>query len=290
VGVTYDAARLPNEVYMISPTMDFRGVSFVKNWAIGDNELYLDGYWGNADMPWRRYYRDTETTTFVNLKNRAKALVLSLHQDENIYRAGYHVADVRYADGSLFAVDMASNPAPVPGMTGSYYTPTGTASVIIAPTLTLGADVGLGNGYRTIAEYVRRKIKNVEIGPDTEGYYVSLLKSVGKLTPYITYAKVESKNLDIYQTVNGARVQGGPPGVADSINATQRTGADNMVMYDQHSWALGVSYAVDRKSKLKAEWMRVKTGKVSNFIDAPVGGESGNQRVNVFSLSYSFVF
>lgn len=291
VGVTYAAARLPNELYLISPTMDFTGASFVKNWAVGDNELYLDGYWGNADMPWRRYNRDTATPSWVSLKNKAKGLLLTFHQEENVYRAGMHSADIRYANGTAFPVTMAPNPPPpIPGMTGSYYTPSGTTSTITAPTFACGADIGLGQGFRTVAEYVRRKIKGMDIGPDTESYYVSVLKTVDRWTPYVTYANIESKNLAIYQAVNGARVQGGPPGVADGINATQRDAADNVIMYDQRSWAFGTSYSIDNKNKIKAEWLVVRTGAVSNFVDAPVGGESGNRRINVFSLSYSFVF
>ena len=63
-----------------------------------------------------------------------------------------------------------------------------------------------------------------------------------------------------------------------------------MSMYDQHSWAIGSSYALDIKSKIKAEWMIVDTGAVSSFVDAPAGEDSGDRRINVFSLSYNFVF
>lgn len=291
VGVTYAAARLPSELYSQSPTMDFTGASFVKNWIVGDNELYLDGYWGNTDMPWRHYSRDTATPSWSPLKNKAKGLLLTFHQDENVYRAGLHTADIWNAEGNGLTVNLVSNPPPpIPGMTGSYYTPSGTTSRITAPTFNFGADVGLGHGFRTMAEYVRRKVNGIDIGPDTESYYLSLLKAVDRWTPYVTYAKIESKNLAIYQAVNGARVQGGPPGVAAGINATQREAADMMTMYDQYSWAFGTSYAIDNKSRIKAEWLVVHTGVVSSFVDAPVGGESGNQRINVFSLSYNFVF
>jgi len=290
VGETYTAARLSSELYSQSPTMDFTGVSFVKNWDFGDNEVYLDGYWGNTSMPWRHYSRDTATPSWSPLKNRAKALLLTLRKDENIYRAGFHTGDIWNTNGNELTVNMVSNPPPIPGMTGSYYTPSGTTSTITAPTFHIGMDVGLGLGFQTMAEYLRRKINGIDIGPDTESYYLSLLKAVGNWTPYVTYARIESKNLAIYQAVNGARVQGGPPGVAAGINATQREAADMMTMYDQYSWAIGTSYAIDNKSKIKAEWLVVRTGAVSSFIDAPVGGESGNQRINVFSLSYSFVF
>ncbi|HEY0665141.1 MAG TPA: hypothetical protein VGD24_03665, partial [Gallionella sp.] len=41
VGETYDAARLPNELYSVSPTMDFTGATFLKTWYLADSELDL---------------------------------------------------------------------------------------------------------------------------------------------------------------------------------------------------------------------------------------------------------
>ncbi len=54
--------------------------------------------------------------------------------------------------------------------------------------------------------------------------------------------------------------------------------------------ALRTSYRVSPTSKVKAEWARTQTGDVSSFVDAPSGGESGHKVINVFSLSYNFVF
>lgn len=70
----------------------------------------------------------------------------------------------------------------------------------------------------------------------------------------------------------------------------QRLMADLLAAYDQLTVALGTSYWVSSKSVIKAEWSRVDTGLVSSFVDAPVGGESGNRRIDIFSLSYSFTF
>jgi hypothetical protein len=47
---------------------------------------------------------------------------------------------------------------------------------------------------------------------------------------------------------------------------------------------------VTTRSLLKLEWAQTHTGTVSNFIDAPSGGDSEGKRLNVFSLSYSFSF
>lgn len=63
-----------------------------------------------------------------------------------------------------------------------------------------------------------------------------------------------------------------------------------MLTFDQHSWAIGTSYALSPTSKIKAEWMRVRIGEVSSLVDAPPGSNIRNQNINVFSLSYSMVF
>ena len=63
-----------------------------------------------------------------------------------------------------------------------------------------------------------------------------------------------------------------------------------MLTYDQHSLAIGTSYSLSPTSKVKAEWMRVRIGKVSSLVDAPPGSNIRNQNINVISLSYSVVF
>lgn len=296
VGATYSQARMPNELYSLAPSMDSNGATFVKTWDVGDNELNLDGYWGQSTMPWRFYSRDTATPSWMSLNAIVKGLLLSLHHDEDVYRIGVHTADFTRNDGAPFYVNLTTNTlAPASGMSGTYYTPPDAAhktGSISAPTLNLGVDVGWAHGFRTVGEYVRSATQGMEIGPDTESFYFTLMKETGLWTPYATYAQITSKNLAAYQAVNGARVTslGAPQSTVNRINAAQREAADGMTMFDQHSWSLGISYAADKKSKIKAEWMMVQTGVVSNLVDAPVGEESGNRRINVISLSYSFMF
>lgn len=294
VGATYTVARLPNELYSVSPTMDFTGASFAQSWSAGNDEVDLDGYWGKGDMPWRHYTRDTATPSWSPLRADAKGLLLSLHRDEDALRVGIHTADISFSDANQFYTNMA--PVVLPpssGMSGTYYTPAGQTSRITTPTFNLGADLHWKHGFRTQGEYVRRRVNGTGIGPDTESFYFTLLKEVNAWTPYLTYAQIKSKNLAAYQAVNSARVSALFPGTlapAANINAAQRAAADAMTMYDQYSWGIGAAYSIDKNSKLKAEWSVVHTGLVSSFVDAPVGGESGGQRIDLFSLSYSFMF
>lgn len=294
VGYTYDYARLPNELYSVSPTMDFNGATFLKTWNLADSELDLDGYWGETEMPWRHFDRDLQTAWWSQLKNNAKGLVLTLRDEDDSYRMGLHAADIWYADGHEFPETLAPTTLPpASGMSGTYYSPASYSSKIQSPAVNLGADVGWANGFRTTGEYVRRRIVGMSSGPDTESYYLSLQKKTEQWTPYVTYARIMSRNLDVYNNVNNARITALIPATetaAAGINAAQHIAADSMSMYDQHSWALGTSYALDLKSKIKAEWMIVNTGAVSSFVDAPAGEDSGDRRINVFSLSYNFVF
>jgi len=78
--------------------------------------------------------------------------------------------------------------------------------------------------------------------------------------------------------------------VNPAYRSYQRLMADLLADYDQSTVALGTSFWVTAKSVIKAEWSQVNTGVASSFVDAPVGGESGNRRIDVFSLSYSFTF
>jgi hypothetical protein len=118
-----------------------------------------------------------------------------------------------------------------------------------------------------------------------------VLKRIEKWTPYISYAylRSESSQLSLYNKVNSNTVPALIPGAA-LVNASQRVGADSILVYDQTSWAIGTSYALSSTQKLKAEWMRVRIGQVSSFVDAPPGSNIRNQNINVLSLSYSVVF
>ena len=156
---------------------------------------------------------------------------------------------------------------------------------------TLAADIGLGSNVRLSGEYVRRAVKEVETGPDSQAAYLSLRKRIGQWTPYATYAwlRSESRVSNLYQAVNNSKLPTFIPGAAQ-INVSQRLAADGIAAYDQSSLSLGASYALSPTSKLKAEWMRTHVGKVSSLVDAPPGADVSQTNINVLSLSYSFVF
>lgn len=300
VGATFDFARMPHEVYSATPTADFTGASFSKTWNIEDNEVNLDGYWGKAKTHWRFHFRDTipgvqdAGAYHWPVDIESKGMVLSLLRDENIYRVGAHKA-----------VASVDRPFPVtfpyvgimPGV--GYYQ---TSDLMPGPGVpwtdkinislfSLAADVGLGNDIRLAGEYVRRLVRNTDIGPDSQSGYLSLRKRIDKWTPYVIHARLRSgtKPLDMQQALNSSSV----PAFIDpsgALNASQRAGADGIIAYDQYSSSLGVSYAMSPTSKIKADWTRVHIGAASSMLDASPGTDNRQKDFNVLSLSYNFVY
>ena len=57
VGMTYNAARLPTEVYSISPVYDADGAAFTRTWALEGSEVNLDGYWGKTKIKFRNPFQ-----------------------------------------------------------------------------------------------------------------------------------------------------------------------------------------------------------------------------------------
>ena len=303
IGTTYASARLPVEVYATASTVDFIGASFAKTWQLNENEFILDGYWGNADNEsWRFYARDPGNILtksgaagefFAPLAIESKGLRLSLNRDGNTFLAGMHFADTTARNGTTLGPSTYV-PAPTggcvpigipPAFIGNYYCPAADGpSKIQTVTTNLGASIDLGHGFRTIGEYVRRKNEGSTLSPDSKGFYLSLQKEIGNWTPYLTYAKLTTKNRGLYQAVNGVQT------IIPAVNAFERNLVDAMVVYDQNTWALGTAYSLGSNSKIKAEWSIVQTGIASSFIDAPPGGQSRDQRINVLSLSYNFTF
>lgn len=303
IGTTHEFARLPTEMYSISPSNDFLGISTSKTWETENGELTLDGYWGVSDLDVRFWIRDAispnqdSNALFRHLGLKGGGLVLThrgadktvrigLSQvviDEKNFSNAYPVTYpfVSIAPGiGYYQVDPR---LPGPGIP--------TIDRYSYRTLTLGADLALDSSYRVIGEVARSLVTQTRFSNQSTRGYAALLKSVDKWTPYVAYAflRSASESMDLYKKVNGNRVPAFIPG-ATQINASQRIGADSLLVYDQHSLAIGTSYSLSPTSKIKAEWMRVRIGQVSSLVDAPPGSDIRNKNISVFSLSYSVVF
>lgn len=299
VGWTFDYARLPVEMYSISPAVNFNGISVSKTWGLARGDLNLELFWGSADSAWRYNLRDgipgilEPRVFFVPLRVEAKGMVLSYREQENLFRLGIYDASAERTDGQEWfkRVELVT---PIPNV--SYYNLSPGSGV---PTMTkidftvvaFAVDLGLGQGFRLATEYGVRHAQDIQGGVSVAGGYAALRRQIGKWTPYLSYAQLRSEadELARYQNINRNRVPAWLPG-APLINASQRTAADLFLAYDQDTWAVGTSYALTPTSKLKLEWARTHIGAASSFVDAPAGGEVSDEDLNLFSLSYNFIF
>lgn len=303
VGVTYPLARLPTEMYSISPSNEFTGVSVSKNWDLGQSDLTFDAYWGVSNLDVRFWIRDGIPAVrpagplFRKLGVEGGGAAILYRLQDNVFRIGLikvkvdeknssNTYPVTYPFVSLFpGVGYYQVDASLPGPgipTIDHYS---------HKTVTLGADVSLGAGVRAIGEVARSYVSDTLFSTQSTRGYVALLKPIEKWTPYVSYAYLRSQSnvLSLRDSLNSATVPAFLPGAAQ-INAAQRVGADSVIAFDQRSLAIGTSYALSPTSKLKAELMHVRIGQVSSLVDAPPGSNIRNQGINVISLSYSVVF
>ena len=286
VGVTYDMARLPLEVYSIIPTVDFIGGSVAKTWLVNNLEWTLDAYAGQATSYFRVYGREMTTytrspgTDFFETDVDSGGLVLSVRGVENVFRAGIHEARVSRAGGLLEDIPLAA---------GGYYDVANgkRRHSLRIPVHSLGASVMLPERVKLLAEAAHMRYTGASEGLSRWGAYLALSRQWGGWTPYVSLAKTRStgKALSLYQAIEGNAHFPIP-----ALNSYQKFNADVVIPYDQWTAALGTSYRLGKGGMFKAEWAQTRTGVASSFIDAPSGGDSGNQRINVFSFSYSHSF
>jgi hypothetical protein len=326
VGVTYDLAHLPSEMYSISPSTDYIGASASKTWNPDLGELTLDGYVGSIGTYWRTYQRDNvqipgspmhSGANYRRIPIDTSGLGLTLLREDDKYRASIHKTTITagtagdYLPAYLSQVQAASF---IPAIEQSYGLPAGTlagtmsgSAYTVLPQAqlnrvysliyTLSAEINLPSDFRLIGEYGRRKVTNIVNGVDTNAGYLALLKDVDAWTPYVSCALIKSRSdvLSLYQAVNGNAngVTALTPLVAAAaagINASQRVLADGMMVYDQKTIALGASYRLSPTQKIKMEWARTHVGVASSFVDAASQGNVSNQNIDVLSFSYNFVF
>lgn len=299
VGVTYDMARLPYEVYSLSSVDDGLGFSVIKSFSFENGELFIDMFYTESDYPYRFYMRDDLTAlggfpkgvNFFDMEVKTAGIVLQYETNEgNRFRAGLNKSKLNFT-GATGGGGTFSLQAPNPMLTAlfgplpNYYQPNGDLDKNEVIVFTMGADYGFGDNYRITSEYAFRNLIGADTGPKAHSAYIALSKSIGKWTPYVSVAalKTSSNVMDLYNNLNN-----------DPINAIipiNRQYADYTVASEQTSVALGFSYAFSPTQKLKAEWTRSRIGEASNFlIDNPAIEAISHESINVFSLSYSMSF
>lgn len=316
VGATYDFARLPAEVYGLASSTDYIGLSISNTWTMAWGEWMLDLYGGRMDDTyWRFYQRDKiaisstgQGASFEPVSYTGGGIILNLLHGQDRYRLGVHRLDANVLSAdwrmptrqTLVPAAMLAPPQLAPSIGGAVYTvlpqdfTRDTANLAVI----MGADIALPRQFRLIGELAYREVYDVETGIDTKSGYLALLKDIQKWTPYVYVAKIRSKSamLDLYKVLNqgtGAfplAPMAQASHAANAINASQRVLADSLSVHDQHTIAVGASYQVTPKQKLKFEWAHTQIGVASSLVDAPAGSTFSNENINVLSLSYSIVF
>jgi hypothetical protein len=288
VGVTYDFARLPAEVYSTSPVYDLDGVAVTKTWNLGSGDLSADAYWGRTKLSFRLPQRPsavipgTSDNKYVPEKIASTGLMLSYSSGAMLVRGGVHQATVDLAAPAPATASQVPIPLPPP-LGGALFTPVDLVNKFDVTLYTLGVDWRHGP-LRLTAEYARRDGKGADFAPESSSAYASAAWSVSRWTPYIMYARllsdssVRGKNEQIAATPVPLAA-GLPPNFHLAL-------ARGFIVYDQYSVMLGTSYRISPTSKVKAEWMRTHVGLASGLVD----GDVQNKSFNVFSLSYSVVF
>ena len=302
VGATYDFSRLPTEMYSISPSNDFTGFSVSKNWSLDQGDVALDAFLGSSNMDVRIWLRDnfpplhSSGALYRKLELGGGGVGLTYRRKEDAYRIGLGRVTINQRNGTSIPVTFPFVSL-FPG-TGYYQVDPSLPGPGIPSirrfnyaTLTIGADIDVGSGWRAVGEGARSFVSQTDVSTQSTRGYISVLKRLDKWTPYAVYAVLRSRSgpLNLHRDVNYTTVPGFVPG-ATLINASQRVGADGILAFDQRSVALGTSYSLSTTRKIKAEIIRTRIGQVSSLVDGPPGSNIRNQNIHAFSVSYNFVF
>lgn len=305
VGATHDMARLPGELYGFVPTPDFNGASISHTWnlgAAGQRELTAEVYGGSTRSMVRMWLRDglppllPAGADFSPLAARLHGLALTLRQPDLLVRTSLNQTSARRFDagvpvtfpyvalGNGLGYYQINENLPGPGVPR--------VARVRNTLFSLGAEVGLGQGWRVTGEFVRNLQHDTSLGADTSAAYVALFRQIGGFTPYASLSGQVSRQatFDWYDRLTANPLPAVVPGAAQ-INALQRIAAESFWVSSQHSLALGSSYALSPQVKLKAEWLHTRIGRVSRMVDAPAGEPTPQHTgVNVLSVNLNFVY
>lgn len=295
VGLTYHSLRLPPEIYRLTPFFDVVGLSVDKTWDLG-NDAYLawGGYLGTTSTTNRVWFRSgipgalKQGSTYLPLRATVGGTVLSWSKDEDLLRFGLHYATVCNKNAQKWLM----RPYRVPfGNTGQWYYPvTPTTSDHARNTmrlvfLTAAVNWALGNDFYFTGEAVKRSVLGMTHGYDSTSFYLQLRRSMGRWTPYITYAYQRSRD-DVLQLVDTMNASSGIP-MLDQLN---HAAADRLLASNQYSWMIGTSFDINSSNRIKFEYMRTHVRNASSNVSAMPGQDFQNKNINMFSVVYNFVY
>jgi hypothetical protein len=309
VGVAQDMARLPHEMYSVSPTNDFSGLFVTRSFSLGTREISVDAYTGGSDATARFWTRDgvppavPPGPVFHTVHVTISGLILTARDKNLTWRVGAHDASSTNANGQPLVqtfprVDLGygmgfwqvDGALPGPGLP--------TTNRVRNLVLTAGAEWQIDGAWRLAGEYVRMRQRDTELGSDSRAGYLALFRRIGSFTPYLSVARQRASDgvLEWHRRLTGESLPAyalGPDGAdaVNQINAAQRASGEGMFAYDQRSVALGVSYAISPTARVKAEWMRTHVGAASAHFDTPPGqADAQHMHADTVSVNASVAF
>lgn len=303
IGVASDMARMPHEMYSVLPSNNITGLDVTRSFVVGPYDLGVNVYTGGGRNTLRQWLRDglppvqPAGARFTSVDVRMTGVVLTARSDTLTWRLGAHRAHTEREDGRALPVRyprvdlgpglgywQVDDALPGPGIER--------VGRIRNLVLTAGAEWQLGQGWRLVGEAVRIVQKDTELGSDSKAGYVALFKRIGAWTPYLSLGLQRSSDevLNWRQRLHDARVPAALPGAAQ-INAAQRVAGDAVYAMDQRSLALGASYTLSPRAKVKAEWLHTRIGQASAHFDTPPGQPDPRETgVNTVSLNFAVAF
>lgn len=294
VGLSYVQARLPQEVYGLSPTFDFNGVSSTYSWdfAEGMQSFSWDIYGGMSTTYQRVWVRNPIAGGFkqgANHMPRRMNVVGTFVtwedlMENNVVRAGVHYVSVKDRNNRGFMKIPYALKLPN-GI--EVYPPVGGNRTDKAKFLLWGilADFHLGKGFYLTGEWANRLATNMTTGLNTSAFYVQLRKKIGDFTPYAYWAWSQSNNKarQFYKKMNVST------GIAQ-VDLFNSISADTLMMANQNTFAIGSSYDIGQHHRLKMEYAHVRVGTASAFVDARPMDNVAQKGINLLTASYNFLF
>jgi hypothetical protein len=302
VGVTQDMARMPFEVYSVSPTNDFTGLFVTRSFNLGTRDISIDAYTGGSDATARFWTRDGAPpavqpgSMFHTVRVKISGLVLTSRDESLTWRLGVHDANSSNTDGKPLSKTFPY----VPLGNGMGYWKVNDAlpggdipstDRVRNMVMTVGAEWQIDGHWRLAGEVVRMRQRDTDHGAESRAAYLALFRRIGSFTPYVSVARQRSSDgiLEWRQRLTNT---GLPPHAGlDQIIAADRVAGEGLFAFDQRSVALGVSYALSPTARIKAEWMRTQVGAASAHFDTPAGQpDAQHMHANTLSVNASVAF
>ncbi|NMG73835.1 hypothetical protein [Aromatoleum diolicum] len=259
--------RPPVEVYGLNPFNDLDGIDFIYHTRIGELDAEIHPYYGRGEIPFPEGKARLDETWGLNVALTQGNLSLHLGRGDGRFTFERGDAQFRAIAAVLRAAGQGSVVTDLSGAKGktSFYS------------IGVQWDDGL---WQTIGEYARRDANRYV--PSAYGWYLSLGRRFGSVTPYVSVARQTLHKQFAEATL--------PPGRLATAWETFLTSRNNA----QRSVTLGTRWDVSRQAALKAELTHARPDRDSwgSYFprETPTTMRIGGRALNTLSISVDVNF